>query len=306
MRGFVYLILVGVMLTGVNLFGKMAVSSIGPFLLAFLRVSTGALLIAVFLSWRKETEVLRLKKGDLKLFLVGGLFGIALGMGFYLSALKELPVGTALFLDSAYPLWVAVLSLVVLKEKQGLRSALAGGFLLAGIFAIAGFSVSISGLGSLLALLAGMGYAVLIVMMRYIEQNKSYQFWDAVFWPFLLGAVFLVPFVLLEGSALPGPEAIVPIAGIIGCGFLAYVFWALGLRTTRAHNAPLIVILVEPLLTVALAAALFAEPVPGNIVMGGALILLANVVLEAHVRSQRLSRLRERLRWPGKPYRATP
>ncbi len=311
MRGFVYLILVAVMLTGVDIFGKVSVGSIGPYLLTFIRASVTCILIAAFLAGKRELRVLRPKKRDLTLFLLGGFFGVAIGIGFYLASLRELPLNTALFLDSAYPLWVAALSVLFLKERLGVRGWLATGFTLAGILTIAGFSVAISGLGSALALLASIGYAVLIIMMRYIEQNRGYRFWDAVFWPFLFGAAFLVPFVVGEGSAIPAdPIALLAVAGVVGCGFLAYLFWALGLRTVRAHNAPLIVVMVNPVLTVVLAWLLLGEPLPSQVLLGGSLIVLANIVVEAHLRTKRLGRLRERLGLLGgrfsRHYHATP
>src|SRR3989338_3538005 len=311
MRGFVYLVLVAVMLTGVDIFGKISVGAIGPYLLTFLRASVTCLLIAAFLAGRRGLRVLRPQKRDLTLFLLGGFFGVTLGIGFYFASLRELPLNTAIFLDGAYPLWVAALSVLFLKERLGVRGWLATGFTLAGILTIAGFSVTVSGVGSALALLASLGYAVLIIMMRYIEQNRGYRFWDAVFWPFLFGALFLVPFVIGEGSALPTSGlAWLAVAGVVGCGFLAYLFWALGLRTVRAHNAPLIVVMVNPVLTVLFAWLLLGEPLPAQVFLGGSLIVLANIVVEAHVRSKRLGRLRELLeRFEGRfsrHYHATP
>src|SRR3989338_852086 len=172
MRGFVYLVLVAVMLTGVDIFGKISVGAIGPYLLTFLRASVTCLLIAAFLAGRRELRVLRPQRRDLTLLLLGGFFGVALGIGFYLASLRELPLNTALFLAGAYPLWVAVLSVLFLKERLRGRGWLAPGFTLAGILTIAGFSVAVSGVGSALAPLPGLGGAAVLLIILYILPNK--------------------------------------------------------------------------------------------------------------------------------------
>ncbi len=282
MKGFHYLILSGICLGTIGIFVKLIGPDISPFLLGSVRILCAAALIMVFLSAERRTKLLQLKEGDFHIFLLAGLFGVVFGFGFFIKALTLIPVANAVFLVYIYPIATAVLARIFLEERIGKYTVIALALSTLGVFFIYGMgsNLMVNAEGSMYALMAGLGYSVFIVTMRDME-NKGHSFWDAVFWPLLLGGIMLIPMTLTESvTFLPFSDTAIYVTGLIFIStFVAYIFYALGLETVQAKHATIVETLAEPSAAVFLAWLVLGEVVPPYIFLGGFLIILANLMV---------------------------
>ncbi len=291
MRGFFYLLLSGIFLGTIGIFVKLIGPNVTPYLLASIRIFAAVGLIYIFLASERRTKLLKLAKGDLKVFALAGLFGIVFGFGFYVKSFTLIPVANAVFLMYIYPVATAVLAKIFLDEKMTEYTVLALGFALGGVYLIYGQGVNIfaSVEGSLYALIAGLGYSVFIVSMRHME-NKGHSYWDVVFWPLLLGGLMLLPLNLTAPIVfLPFTNMVLLMAGMVFIStFLGYLFYARGLKTVMAKHATVIETLAEPASAVFFAWLILGEIVPQYIFAGGFLIILANIVVRLDMNKERL------------------
>ncbi len=276
------MILSGICLGTTGIFVKLIGPNISPYLLAAIRIISAAALILIFLASERRTRLLELRDGDLHVFLIAGLFGVVFGFGFFIKSLTLLSVANSIFLVYIYPLATAILARIFLEERLGRYTMLALLLSFTGIFLIYGQGASIlaSAEGSAYALMAGLGYSVFIVSMRYMEK-KGKPFWDVVFWPLLLGGFMLLPLSLTESiTFLPFQHIIIWIAGMVFIStFLGYLFYARGLITIQAKHATIVENLAEPASAVFLAWLFLGEVVPQYIFLGGFLIILANLMV---------------------------
>jgi DME family drug/metabolite transporter len=282
MKGLHYLVLSGICLGTIGVFVKLIGPDISPYPLASVRTVAAAMLILIFLVSERRTRLLELREGDLHIFLIAGLFGIVFGFGFFVKALTLIPVANAIFLMFIYPIITAILARIFLDERLGKYTVLALALSFTGIFFIYGQGTDMlsSAEGSMYALTAGLGYSVFIVSMRYMEK-RGHSFWDVVFWPLLLGGLMLLPLNLAETVVfLPYQDTVIWLAGLIFIPtFLAYIFYAEGLKTVQAKHATIIETLVEPAAAVFFAWLILGEVVPQYIFLGGFLIIIANLVV---------------------------
>lgn len=284
MKGTFYLVLTGVLLGTTGIWAKLVGASVSPFLLTILRtILSAAMILALIIISKKinTRQNLGIKKSDLPLFVAAGFFGVTIGFGFYIKSFAYIPVANAVALVYVYPVATSILSYVFLKEKITRREIVANALIICGILAIYGpeINVAASVFGNMLALVAGIGYSVFIVFMRYFER-RGMPYWKVTFWPLLIGGLLLVLFLPFEPMSF-SPTGLVPlfIAGIAVSSFLGYIFYAEGLKTVRAHDSVIISTLIEPLSAIAIAFAVLAEAVPENVIIGAAMIIAANVLI---------------------------
>ena len=119
-------------------------------------------------------------------------------------------------------------------------------------------------------------------------------YWKVTFWPLVIGGLILVLLLPFEPLAFSF-EGSVPlyILGIAFVSFLGYVLYAKGLKTIRAHNAVITVTLTEPLTAIFLAFLILGETLPPYVMIGGGLIIIANLLIGKQVRKRRIERRKE-------------
>jgi drug/metabolite transporter (DMT)-like permease len=293
MKGMTYLVLTGIFLGTIGIWVKLIGSAVSPVMLTVFRTLISGLLIFLLIVLAKELktlETLKIKKKNLLMFLVAGFFGVTIGFGFYMISLYYIPVSNAVVLVYVYPLVTALLSWVFLKERITRWEIVALILVLLGIWSIYGTELSLAtnAFGNTLAILAGCGYAILFVFMRYFER-KGLPYWKVTFWPLVIGGLILLLFIPFEPVAF-SPSGLVPlyILGIAFFSFLGYIFYAKGLKSIRAHNAVITVSLTEPLTAIILAIIILSEPLPQYVILGGALIILANIIVGKEHRKKKL------------------
>lgn len=275
--------LTGILLIAISAasFGTLAIfgrflyaDGLDTFTMLFLRFTIAASIMTVILLLRREP------------FPRGRVLGLLIGMGAlgyvgqsfsYLSAIKYASAGLVALLLYLYPAFVFVLSVIFLREKITLVKIIALGLALLG----AALTANPEGgqlTGILLAIAAAAIYSVYIIVgtnvMRHVSavQSSLVIFASA-------GAVYGI-LTAVNGAHLPASSSgwwfmagIVLFATVI-----PVVTFLAGLERIGPTNASLLSTL-EPVVTVLLAAWLFAERLEPITLVGGALILVAVVVL---------------------------
>ncbi|MEE9323822.1 MAG: DMT family transporter [Candidatus Aenigmarchaeota archaeon] len=293
MRGTLYLILTGFFLGTIGIWVKLIGANVSPFLLTIFRVLLAGVMILLLILFAKDLktlETLGIKKRNLLYFLLAGFFGVTIGFGFYIKSLSYVPVANTVILVYVYPIVTALLSWIFLRERITRWEVTALILVLLGIWSIYGSEMSLetNTLGNMLALSSGIGYSVLFVFMRYFER-KGMPYWKVTFWPLIIGGLILFLFLPFEPLAFtPGGSVPIYILGIAFFSFLGYTLYAKGLKTIRAHNAVITVSLTEPLTAIVLAFIILAESLPQYVMIGGSLIILANLLIGKEHRKKRM------------------
>ena len=264
--------------------------SIGLFRLGI--ASPTLLLVCVsHLGW----QTFRIARRDLMLmFLTGAM--TAFYQVCYFAAIGYIGVAAATLITlCTAPVWVAVLALVLLRERLSL------GIFLAGLCAIGGTILLINidsgamtvqsktAWGICLALSSAVGYASVTLCSRSLA--RRYHPLQSLMVSFLAGTIFLFPAALLTGLVFQYPlEGWLSLLylGIVTTA-LAYLLYFSGMRHTPATVAS-IVTLVEPLTSTLLAWWVLGERLDtGGVVGGGLLILSIGLLYWEGLRQNRLA-----------------
>ena len=207
------------------------------------------------------------------------IFGIM--VGFYVSSVTLTTAANAILLQYSCVFWTVPIAALVLGERPDRRTLLAAAVASAGIAAIVAYGrkgTPGEGLGIVLGLASGVGYATVIVAFRAFRSADA-GWLSAVC--NLGGAVTLGCYAAIAtgGIAIPTGRQAVALA-LFGIVQMAIPYWlfARGMRSIGAAEAALISLL-EPILGPIWVALVHREfPAPFTLVGGG--ILLAGVAIK--------------------------
>ncbi|MED4585290.1 DMT family transporter [Brevibacillus choshinensis] len=140
--------------------------------LLFLRFLFASALFFGWLAWRKESFRIN-RKQVLSLFCLGGIMYTLQSLSFF-SAVQYIPTSMAALLLYTFPVFVAILSYFVDKEKLRKKTIIAMLISLVGLGMVLGLSFGgIQPLGVGLALLAALFYSVYIVTGNRVVKGLS-------------------------------------------------------------------------------------------------------------------------------------
>lgn len=140
--------------------------------LLFLRFLFASALFFGWLAWRKESFRIN-RKQVLSLFCLGGIMYTLQSLSFF-SAVQYIPTSMAALLLYTFPVFVAILSYFVDKEKLHKKTIMAMLISLVGLGMVLGLSFGgIQPLGVGLALLAALFYSVYIVTGNRVVKGLS-------------------------------------------------------------------------------------------------------------------------------------
>jgi drug/metabolite transporter (DMT)-like permease len=240
----------------------------------FLRFGFAALLMTIVLLVRKE----KFPQGKILWQLIGmGALGYV-GQSFsYLSAIKYASAGLVALLLYLYPMFVFVLSVLVLREKvTWLKVA-------ALVLALVGTALTVDPeggqlLGILFALSAGLIYSVYIIVGTNVMRHVSALQSSVVI--FASAATVYGILMGVNGVHLPATNTgWINIAGIVLIAtVIPVVTFLAGLERIGPTNAAMLSTL-EPVVTVLLAGWIFEERLKPIVMLGGGLILVAVILL---------------------------
>jgi drug/metabolite transporter (DMT)-like permease len=207
---------------------------------------------------------------------LGAVYGVAQVPHYF--GLRELPAAaTAGFLIGIYVVFVPVIDFLVFRRRATARTV--AGVTLAGVgLAVFAFSVAGSTLGFVLCLLAAVVYALQISVMGAWSPGGDT-------WAFTLLQLATVSVVTGVAAAVRGFDVPTSRADWLVVGYLAVVasVIAIGVQTWAQRRIPTahaaVIMAGEPLWAATLAVAFTAETVSTRLVLGGVLLLVANVVI---------------------------
>lgn len=188
----------------------------------------------------------------------------------FVIANKLTTAANAIFIQDAAPLYVALLSPWLLKERASRAELLAVPVYALGIGLFFGDKLEAGhGLGNLVALASGVAFAFCIMGLRRVRDDRAVA---ATAWGNLIAVALSAPFALHGPLPSGGDIGILVFLGVFQLA-MAYALFAKGLREVPAVEASLLVLL-EPVLS-SLWAFLFANETPGPFALAGGAVILA-------------------------------
>ncbi|MFY0543917.1 DMT family transporter [Brevibacillus sp. H7] len=213
------------------------------------------------------------------LFFLGGVLYTLQSLSFF-SAVMYIPPSLAALLLYTFPVFVAILSYFVDKERLSKQTVMAMLLSLAGLTMVLGTSfASIRPLGILLALSAALFYSVYIVTGNRVVKGLSPYVTSAYISLFATVSTFFVA----QGSGGVqldfGAQGWLAIGGIVLFStVMAIAFFFRGLQLIGSTQASVLSML-EPVVTIAFSAVLFGESLTWLQFAGGAAVLLGAVLI---------------------------
>ena len=202
-----------------------------------------------------------------------------LGMSvFYMTALVKTTAATALWLQNIAPVWVALFSIFLFKEKLRRQDYLPLGICVAGVFFILSFQMSQQDNGGIFAagfaVASGVCYAMVICLMRSLREFNS--FW-LVFACSMLSAIVFLPVVLsLDYMPTVAQLLLMLLLAITSFG-IPYSLFAKALRRIPSSEG-VIIALSEPILAPLWVYLLWRQTEPWFTLVGGAIICIGLVM----------------------------
>jgi drug/metabolite transporter (DMT)-like permease len=257
------------------IFGRLLYADgLDTFTMLFLRFSFAAAILLLLLILRRES----FPRGKVLLQLIGmGALGYA-GQAFsFLSAVKYASAGLVALLLYLYPMFVFVLSVIILREKVTWIKVLAL------ILALIGTALTVDPAGGqlagiLFAILSAVIYSVYIIVGTDVMKHVSAVQSSLVI--FASAAAVYGMLVAVNGAYIPRTSAgWLGVAGIVLVATVIPVTTFLaGLERIGPTHASLLSTL-EPVVTVLLAGLLFGERLATLTILGGSFILAAVILL---------------------------
>jgi drug/metabolite transporter (DMT)-like permease len=260
---------------------KIAVAEVAPVTVVWLRFAIGVVVLGVAVVARRQFALIRVR--DLGLFALLGLIGITFHQWLQSNALLTSRASTSGWIVATIPIFMALLGWIVLGEKLGRRGLAGIGLAAAGaVLVVSRGSLTtlaagrLGAPGDLLMLLSAPNWAVFSVLSR--GTLRSHPATRMMFYVMSLGWLFTS--VLFFAGAGTGDIVRLSVRGWasvaflgVACSGLAYIAWYDALQHMAASSVGALLYL-EPLVAMAVAAAVLAEPIGAATALGGALILL--------------------------------
>lgn len=253
-----------------------------------LRVIMAAVMLVGWMTLTRPAQ-LRIAPKDAPLFAGTGIFSIVFFNWCYFTAINELSLSVAVILLYTGPVFVAILSWLLLGEPMTRRKVGAlvltflGCILVIQIFPVTPDRISLYGL--LVGLGSGLGYALYSIFGKFAL--RRYSSLTVITYTFVFASLAMGPVAgaSIEWGELSGGWIWAVVAGL---GFfptaLAYLLYTLGLAQVDSSNAA-ITATFEPVVATLIGVLVFQENLTG-FQIGGMVLILGAVVLIQRRRPQ--------------------
>ncbi|MFQ5457575.1 MAG: DMT family transporter [Myxococcota bacterium] len=225
-----------------------------------------------------------LKPVNRKLLYVRGL-SASVAIMFYFYGISKVPIGHAVLLNNTYPLFVALLSIPVLKERVGLDLYACFALALVGVAVMLGPAASAQGgpiLGYLSTLISAVFAAVSILATRVLRRTDGAL---AIFYYFsLVGTVLTAPFIFVN-PVLPAGPAAGALLAMIGFSVAGQLLINQAFKYARAGEGS-IVLMATTAVAATLGAVLLGDRYGPSFFIGAFLIFAAISWVTARARVQ--------------------
>ena len=250
---------------------KSAFESISPINLLIIRlVLTGVVLAAVF-----STRFTMSRGTALRGIILGALY--TTGIGSQMIGLQHTPPSLSGFVTASYVVFTAIISAVLLKQRQPATTWLAVGFTVTGIVVLAGGAATNEagfGFGAALTLFGAVMFAFHIVLLgRWVRPDNVAQLTLMQALVGTVASLLVVPFTSFELPQDPVLWAQLLYLGIF-CGAVTLFLqsWA---QSHVAATPSAVIMCTEPVWSVTLAIGFGFESITPQIIIGGTLVVLA-------------------------------
>lgn len=248
-----------------------------------------SLLLVMTFSKQTSWKLKRFK--DIKYFIGTGVVSISFFNYCYFQTITNLNISIAVILLYTAPIFVAILSYFLFKEKLSFKKIFFVFLTFLGCSLIAGFSITnlnISVLTLLVGLGAGVGYALYTIFSRYALEKYDPLF--ITFYTFFVATIFLIPMTQLweKASVLFSGEGLVYgiSLGVIPT-VLAYLLYTKGLESVENTKAA-VMSTIEPIVATVIAITIFNESVFLIQIVGSILIIVSVLMINIPDNKQQL------------------
>jgi len=248
-----------------------------------------SLLLVMTFSKQTSWKLKRFK--DIKYFIGTGVVSISFFNYCYFQTITNLNISIAVILLYTAPIFVAILSYFLFKEKLSFKKIFFVFLTFLGCSLIAGFSITnlnISVLTLLVGLGAGVGYALYTIFSRYALEKYDPLF--ITFYTFFVATIFLIPMTQLweKASVLFSGEGLVYgiSLGVIPT-VLAYLLYTKGLESVENTKAA-VMSTIEPIVATVIAITIFNENVFLIQIVGSILIIVSVLMINIPDNKQQL------------------
>lgn len=256
-------------------------AGLSPMEIAWFRILFGLIAIGVYLALFHR-ELLKIRFKDLWCFAGTGIGSLFLLNLTYYTAMQYASLAVAGVLLYTAPIFVMLLSALLFRETITPKKVLALILAFLGCALVSGIGTGsrVSTAGLLWGLGAGLTYALYSIFGRFVI-NRGYGSWTMTFWSFVFcftAVCFFCDWQALTIVWAEPTEILWAVAMGITTGFLAYVFYGLGLERMEGSRASILAS-VEPVVATLFSVLLFREALGVSGVIGIALVLAAIVML---------------------------
>lgn len=275
---------------------KMALESITPLFLNFLRFFIGFILVSIFYVVYNKGKVNPAQSIDgeirfpiKKQFIGASLMGLmlALGSAFQQVALLTTSSGNTAFLTTLYTIMVPILSVIFLKHKVPVKIWICAAIAVLGIYLIGGGMDSTLKIGDVLAILCALTFAVQMLIAAHFAPKS-----DAIFLSLcqMLTASLLnliLSLILESGNSFEGVmDAIWPLlyAAVMALA-IPYTFQIIGQKYTRSSISA-IVLSLESVFGAMFGAIILKETMTMIQLSGCALIFAAIIITQVNIKKK--------------------
>jgi drug/metabolite transporter (DMT)-like permease len=259
---------------------KVALRDVSPITVVWLRFTLGVVILGAAAALKKQFAPL--PRRELGYFALLGFLGITFHQWLQSNGLVTAQATTTAWIITTTPIFIALLGALVLREKLGGWAALGIGLAMVGVLLVVSkgqWSAVAAGrfwtTGDLLVFISAPNWAVFSVLSRRgLREHPATQM---MFYVMSFGWLFTTGLFAAQGAwveiarlTLPGWLGVLFLG--IFCSGLAYIFWYDALQRLPASRVGVFLYL-EPLVAVAVAAAVLGEAVLPAVLIGGGAIM---------------------------------
>ena len=253
--------------------------------ISFFRAFIGSLFLTIIIFINRETINWKLLKEN---FLLLSLSGIALGINWaaLFQAMKYTTISNATLSYYFAPIFIVVLTVIILKEKVTLKNFACIFVSILGLYLIlkSGENGSNSGYNHLkgvaFGLLGAAFYAIVVILNKFVKKLSSLE---VTISQLVISAIVLLPIVFKGGISsikILDTKAwiFILILGVVHTG-IAYLFYFPSIKDVKSQTIA-IVSYLDPITAIIVSAIFLNEPMSGMQIVGGSLILISAYINE--------------------------
>jgi drug/metabolite transporter (DMT)-like permease len=255
------------------LFLRIAAPALGPIATADLRMLVGGLALAAYFAltafdaqWRRWWRT----------YLVIGALTSAVPFVLFAYAALELSAGLMAVLNATSPMWGALLSALIARERLSLGGMAGLGLGVAGVALLSAPEGGANGLAIAAATGAAFCYGLTAALLRRWGRDAPAR--GMAVGTQLSGGLLLLPLLALAPPGAPTPAALAAVLALgLVCGALGYVLYFRLIADIGAAGALTVTYLI-PAFGILWGAAFLGEAISGTM-LGGAALVVAGTVL---------------------------